>query len=62
MVSGEYGQYAAECLRFAARVKDPQTKAAFIAMADDWLFLGELADKSAGARHEPQQRSTHPIS
>jgi len=43
-------------------VKDPQTKAAFIAMADDWLFLGELADKSAAARHQPQQHSTHPTS
>ena len=39
--SGEYEQFAAECLRLSRMVKDAQNKAMLLQMAATWIKLAE---------------------
>jgi len=39
--SGEYEQFAAECLRLSRMVKDAQNKTMFLQMAATWIKLAE---------------------
>jgi hypothetical protein len=46
MPSEEYRQHAAECLRIAENLGDPQGRAGLIAMAQAWLQLARQAEKN----------------
>jgi hypothetical protein len=60
MVPGEYRCTAAQCFELAAIVKDPESKAALVAMARAWLRLAELADKNQSAARDVPMRSDAP--
>ena len=42
----EYRRHAAECLRVAQRVSDPNDKALLIQMAERWRELAEKVEKN----------------
>ena len=52
MVPGDYRRTAAQCFALAAIMKDPESKAALIAMGRAWLSLAELVDRSESAAPE----------
>ena len=54
MSSVDYRRYAAELLRIADRVGDYQSRAALIAMAQNWHHLAAQAEKNLQTQ-EPQQ-------
>jgi hypothetical protein len=66
MFAREHERYALECVRaakkVAEKVKDPQTKAALLALVDAWLLLAGMADKDVAApraRTEPDRLPTN---
>jgi hypothetical protein len=58
MFPNEHERYALECVRaakkVAEKVKDPQTKAALLALVDAWLLLAGQADKNVAAPAAPE--------
>jgi hypothetical protein len=58
MFPSEHERYAVECVRaakkVAEKVKDPQTKAALLALVDAWLLSAGLLDKNAAAPAAPE--------
>jgi hypothetical protein len=52
MVPGDYRRTAAQCFELAAIMKDPESKAALIAMGRAWLSLADLVDRSELAARE----------
>jgi hypothetical protein len=58
MGQGEkYRRNAAQCLEMAGVVKDPQSKASLMAMAQAWVRLAEQADKNDSTLKGPPDRS-----
>jgi hypothetical protein len=43
----DYQRYAAECILLSEEVRDPDTRAKLIAMAQQWARLAQLAEKNA---------------
>jgi hypothetical protein len=60
MVPGDYRRTAAQCFELAAIMKDPESKAALIAMGRAWLSLADLVDRSQSAARELSAQSTPP--
>jgi len=58
MVSVDYKSTAAQCFALAAIMKDPESKAALIAMGRAWLSLAELVGRSESAAPEIAKQST----
>ena len=58
MLPTEHEQHAIECVRaakkVAEKVKDPQTKAALLALVDAWLLLTGFADKNVASPPAPE--------
>jgi hypothetical protein len=46
MVPGDYRRTAARCFSLAAIMKDPESRAALVAMGRAWLSLAELVARS----------------
>ena len=60
MVPGDYRRTAAQCFELAAIMKDPESKAALVAMGRAWLSLAELVDKSESTARELSTQSDPP--
>ena len=60
MVPGDYRRTAAQCFELAALMKDPESKAALVAMGRAWLSLAELVDKSESTARELSTQSDPP--
>jgi hypothetical protein len=60
MVPGDYRRTAAQCFELAALMKDPESKAALIAMGRAWLSLADLVDRSEPAARERSTQSSPP--
>ena len=65
--TGEYRAHAAECVRLAQQIADPQSKGSLLDMARAWLALVAQGEKNNDAptlvyeTPEPrQQREPHP--
>jgi hypothetical protein len=56
----EYRRLAAECLRIAEGVPDPQQKISLIDMAQWWLQLARQAETRVPAILEPETASGEP--
>ncbi len=64
MPPDDYRRYAAECLKIAENIGDPQSKAGLIAMAQSWLYLAAHAEKNLQTvlvyeTPEPRQHTDH---
>jgi hypothetical protein len=46
MRADQYRGYALECLRFARDMTGPESKAALLEMAQNWLTLADQAEKN----------------
>jgi hypothetical protein len=60
MVPGDYRRTAAQCFELAAIMKDPESRAALVAMGRAWLSLAELAAKSESTARELSTQSDPP--
>jgi hypothetical protein len=60
MVPGDYRRTAAQCFELAAVMKDPESKAALIAMGRAWLSLADLVDRNGSAAREVSTQGTPP--
>ena len=58
MVPGDYRRTAAQCFRLATVVKDPESKAALVAMGRAWLSLAELVARSESTAREVSTQFT----
>jgi len=57
MVPGDYRRTAARCFRLATAMKDPESKAALVAMGRAWLSLAELVARSESTAREVSTQS-----
>jgi hypothetical protein len=55
-----YRQKAEECLRAAAGVSDPQAKATWLEMAQQWMLLATSRDQRAANDPKPDAGTTNP--
>jgi hypothetical protein len=60
MVPGDYRRTAAQCFALAAIMKDPESKAALVAMGRAWLSLAELVARSESTAREVSTQSEPP--
>jgi hypothetical protein len=60
MVPGDYRRTAAQCFSLAAIMKDPESRAALVAMGRAWLSLAELVARSESTARELSTQSDPP--